>query len=50
MVGSYFCEESDYQAETIEELRKLGCKCPNPIYFPDEKEKRRERKTDRRKN
>lgn len=31
----YFCDESDYKAKTIKELRKLGCKCPNPIYFPD---------------
>lgn len=38
MAGSYFCEESDYQAETIEELRKLGCKCPNPLYYLDEKQ------------
>jgi len=38
-MGFYLCEESDHQAETIEELRKLGCKCPNPLYYPDEKEK-----------
>lgn len=37
-MGFFLCEESDYTSETLEELRKLGCKCPNPLYYPDEKD------------
>jgi len=44
MTGFYFCEESDYKAETIQEIRKLGCKCPEPMYFPDEKDEKRKNK------
>ncbi len=39
MTGFYLCEESDYKSKTLEGLRKLGCKCPDPLYFPNEKEK-----------
>jgi len=38
MTGFYFCEESDYKAETIKEIRNLGCKCPEPLYLPNEKD------------
>jgi hypothetical protein len=37
-MGFYFCEESDYKAETIEGIRNLGCKCSEPLYYPDEKD------------
>lgn len=37
MTGFYLCEESDYKSETLKGLRKLGCKCPTPLYFPDDK-------------
>jgi hypothetical protein len=37
-MGFYFCEESDYKAETIKEIRKLGCRCHEPLYYPDEKD------------
>jgi len=37
-VGFYFCEESDYKAKTLKELRKMGCKCPDPLFYPDEKD------------
>ncbi len=43
-MGFYFCEESDYKAETIKEIRKLGCKCPEPIYFPDEEDTQKKNK------
>jgi len=38
MTCFYFCEESDYKSETIKGIRKLGCKCPEPLFFPDEKD------------
>ena len=44
MTGFYFCEESDYKAETIKEIRNLGCKCPEPLYFPDEKDEKKKSK------
>lgn len=37
-MGFYFCEESDYKAKTLKELRKMGCKCPDPLFYPDEKD------------
>jgi len=43
-MGFYFCEESDNKSETLEGLRKLGCKCPDPLYFPDKKDEKKIRK------
>jgi len=42
-MGFYFCEESDYNAKTLKELRKLGCKCPDPLYFPDKDEVKKQK-------
>jgi hypothetical protein len=44
-MGFYLCEESDYQSKTLKGLRKLGCKCPAPLYFPD-KEKKNQKNLD----
>lgn len=37
-MGFFLCEESDYKAESINEIRALGCKCPKPLYYPDKKD------------
>ncbi len=42
-MGFYQCEESDYQAKTLKEIRKMGCKCPRPLFFPDEKDVKKQK-------
>jgi len=43
VMGFYFCEESDYKAKTLKELRKMGCKCPDPLYYLDEKDEKKQK-------
>jgi len=41
-MGFWSCDENDdHKAETIEELRKLGCEDPNPTYFGEKPEKKK---------
>ena len=52
-MGFYFCEESDYKSKTLKDLRKLGCKCPDPVYFlngEDQKKQSKKKKNNVEKN
>lgn len=43
----YQCEDNDYVADTVEELREMGCTCPYPLKFTDERDRISESKDKR---